>query len=149
MPTSATGKASGFTLVELMVVMVIVGLASAAVLLAIPGQDDAVRGEATALAARLVAARYLAIIGGRDVKVAIDSGGYAVQQRRGGDWQTPEGRALAAHRFSGKVTAQGDDEALLFDVTGMATPGRIDLASGNAGASITVDAAGAVMIDAP
>ena len=51
------GKARGFTLVELMVVLTILALAATAVVLTIPGEERSVRSEADRLAARLAAAR--------------------------------------------------------------------------------------------
>jgi general secretion pathway protein H len=55
MPISATGRArrqSGFTLVELLIVLTIVGLMSAAVVIAMPDQRGSLVSEAERFAAR-------------------------------------------------------------------------------------------------
>lgn len=155
MPILATGNpgrttAAGFTLVELMVVMVIVGLASAAVMLAMPRSSDRARTEARTLAARLVAARDLAIIGGRDVAVTIDADGYRITQRRNGGWQVADDRALQPYSWPDQlvVTTQiADGAVLLFDTTGLATPGKIRIDSDGASIGIDVDSVGKVAID--
>ena len=118
--TSATGTSeAGFTLVELVVVMVIIGITSAALLLTLPGPDARVRGAADRLAARAVAARDLAILTGETVTL---------------DSAAPAGTTLTTEP-AGPIT---------FDATGLATPARIVVTSGDAAASVTIDAAGGV-----
>jgi general secretion pathway protein H len=154
MPISATGdpprRAAGFTLVELMVVMVIVGLASAAVVLALPRRSDTARGEARTLAARLVAARDLAIIGGRDVAVTIDAKGYRISQRHRDGWHAAEGRALQPHLWPEALavtTEIADGDALRFDTTGLATPAKVRIDSDGSSIGISIDSIGRVAID--
>ncbi len=153
MPTSATGNsrpgadARGFTLVELMIVLVIVGLASATALLAIPDGSGRVGDDAEAFAARLVAARDLAIVGGRDVRVGIDAGGYGFAARAGDTWVPAGARALRPQRWSAGVAALASG-AVVFDTTGLATPADITLARGDTRAHVAVDAAGAVHVAA-
>ena len=101
MRTSATGTAEGFTLVELMVVLVIVGLVSAAVVLAMPDPRGALRGEALRLAARADAARERAMMDNRPVALVIRDQGY------GFEW-----RSEAEHRQSDQHLDQR--KALLF-----------------------------------
>lgn len=94
-PVSA-GQA-GFTLVELMVVLAIMGLAAAAVVLTMPSQDQNMRQEADRLAVRLAAVRDLAVVEGRGTAAVISPSGYWFEQRTRGEWQMLHGRAFAQH----------------------------------------------------
>ena len=79
-PCSGT-SANGFTLVELMVVLVIIGLVSAAVILTLPERGGSLFAEAERFAARAKAARDDAILDSRAATVAIGPGGYEVTRR--------------------------------------------------------------------
>lgn len=149
-PTSATGAERGFTLVELLVTMVILGLASAAVLLAIPDPRGSLREEGERLAARLAATRDAAIVGGREMAVRFDAAGYGFETRRGGRWLPADGRAFAARRWpeGTTVTTEPATTRITFDATGLATPTVVRLSRDGAAARVTVEAAGAVRIDA-
>src|SRR5687767_4668514 len=81
-------KQEGFTLIELMVVLVIFGLAAAAVVLAVPEAGGSINGEAERFAARAKAARDTAILESRAVALQIGRGGYEVARRDGGVWRT-------------------------------------------------------------
>src|SRR4051812_10272559 len=88
-------RRNGFTLVELMVVLVILGLATAAVVLSMPEQGGSVEAEAERFAARAKAARDEAIVQSRPVALTVDDGGYGFAQRRGGEWQAGARHAWA------------------------------------------------------
>ena len=150
-PTSATGAEAGFTLVELMVTLVILGLASTAVVMAIPDGSSVLREESERLAARLGAARDAAIVGGRDMAVRVDSAGYGFEQRRGGTWLPAGGAAFAPRRWpEGMAFIPGPNtpSRIVFDVTGLATPAVVQLQRDGQAWRVTVEAAGKVRIDA-
>jgi general secretion pathway protein H len=139
---------NGFTLIELMIVIVIIGLASAAVMLTGFGGPPPARKAAETLAARVVSARDLAIVSGEETALVIEEGGYRFEQR-GGDaaWQEvaggdrwPEGMAVSAEIEGGG--------RMRFDATGLATPGAVQLGAAGAGARVSVGAAGDVHVDA-
>ncbi len=147
----APPHAAGFTLVELMVVLVIIGLASSAALLALPDPRGAVRDDAEALAARLATARDLAIVSGRDMAVRFDAGGYDFAERRGAALVPATARALRPQRWGRDLVASSSIAGggpVVFDSTGLATAAEIRLRRDDASVRVSVDATGAVRVAA-
>jgi general secretion pathway protein H len=148
-PGDGTPPPNGFTLVELMVVLAIFALAAAAVVLTIPGEEQSVRSEAGRLAARLAAARDVAVIEGRSVAVNLAPSGYGFERRVGGAWQPLPGRAFEQRNWpAGLRFATGDGQGvarILFDRVGTSpTPQAVVLAGGDAREVIRVSATGEV-----
>jgi general secretion pathway protein H len=115
----------GFTLVELMVVLVILSLAATVVVLAMPETGGSLEAEAERFAARAKAARDSAIVEARPVALSIDAGGYAVARRPAGAWQP-----ISHHEWADGTQAQirGTLEGgTRFDSTGLAEPLRLIL----------------------
>ena len=79
MRISATGAEGGFTLVELLVVVAIIGLAGAAVVLAMPDPRGDLRQGAERFAARVSAARDRAVIEALDQVVWVSPSGYRIE----------------------------------------------------------------------
>lgn len=154
MPTS-TEKAEpchrerGFTLVELMVVIAIMALAATAVVLTIPGEERTVRSEADRLAARLAAARDVAVIEGRSVSVNFAPSGYGFERKIDGSWQPLPGRAFAQRGWPDGIRfVAGDGQAaahILFDRIGTSpNPQAVVLTGGDAREIVRVSATGEV-----
>jgi len=137
-------RRQGFTLVELMVVLVIIGLAATAVVLAMPEPGGSLAGEAERFAARAKAARDTAILESRAVAVQIGRGGYEVARRRAGAWQT-EARYDWAERTAPDL-AGGAPASIRFDSTGSAAPARVVLRRGGDQAVIDVTGDGDVHV---
>lgn len=135
--TSATGISdrrpdAGFTLVELMVAIVIIGIAAAAIVLTLPGNGDDVRRSAVRLAAHASAARDAAILTGRPVLFTPGAQG----------WQAgtaPPMRLPASQSLSAEPAGP-----IIFDPTGLASPARLVVRQGDASASVRISAAGAI-----
>lgn len=127
-PVSA-GQA-GFTLVELMVVLAIMGLAAAAVVLTLPSQDQNMRQEADRLAVRLAAVRDLAVVEGRGTAAVISPSGYWFEQRTRGEWNMLQGRAFSQHDWPQDIRIMVD---------GARSNGSVSGASGVSGVSGDLD----------
>ena len=87
---TATGfrpHTQGFTLVELMVVLFIVGLMGAAVMLTAPGEGDVLARDVDGLATRLVRAQEEAILGTRAIQVVVDAAGHRVERQDFDRWE--------------------------------------------------------------
>ena len=132
MPTSATGRAeareSGFTLVELLIVLTIVGLMSAAVVIAMPDQRGSLVSEAERFAARANAAQERAVMDARPMAVRVTDAGYGFDRRERGEWQALNAKPFADYSWSeGTRAAVGQQgiARIVFDTTGTAEPLRL------------------------
>lgn len=135
---------NGFTLVELMVVLVIIGLAGAAVMLSLPEAGGSLASEADRFAARAKAARDTAVIESRPVAVQLGRGGYAVAKREGGNWQT-EARYDWVERTVPDIGGQSE-ASIRFDSTGYAEPARVTLRRGEERMAIDIGGDGGVRV---
>jgi general secretion pathway protein H len=86
---------SGFTLIELMVVLFIIGLVAGAVVLSLPGDSAALSEDADRFAARIAAARDEAVVSARPIAVWIAPSGYGFDARQDRQWVPLNARTLA------------------------------------------------------
>lgn len=143
-------REAGFTLVELMVVLALIGLAAAAVILSMPPTGGGAMGQATRFAARVAALRDTAVIDGRPHGLWVTASGYGFERRSGGQWQPMEDGRLARADWAGgtAVSINGANQGrLAFDRVGLPTsPLRIDFTSSGTSASVLIDASGEVSV---
>ena len=153
---------AGFTLVEMMAVLVIVGLASALVVLTLPAPESDAEKSAERFAALVQRAAEEAVISGNVVGVRVDGAGYDFQRWRGGAWiampgfravQWPSGvivnvssDALSAERL--EVLDEEDAPPLIrFDSTGGSTPFRVQISRGQQRFVFEGDGGGGFMLE--
>jgi general secretion pathway protein H len=143
----------GFTLVELMVVITIIGLASAIAMWSMPDPRGRVLDEGLRFAARARAARDLAVVDAAPVSLWVTTGGYGFDRRVAGAWVPLAEKPLRVERWSDGTRAQiaeaGGRTRVTFDPTGIADRGiDIRLDRSGAAALVRIDATGEVRADA-
>ena len=133
----------GFSLIELMVVLVILGLATALVIVSIPSSSRNVFAEAQRLAARTHSARESAVIEARPHALRLARTGYALSRRVGREWHE-----TARFSLPEEVTiANTPDLAIRFEPTGLAQAARVVLEGGGRRVSVVVSPDGTVRVE--
>ncbi|MBO9685299.1 MAG: type II secretion system minor pseudopilin GspH [Mitsuaria chitosanitabida] len=108
--TSPRGRARGFTLIEVMVVLVIIGIATAAISLSIaPDPAAALRLDARELAQRLAAAQQEVRIDGRVIAWEARGDGYQFAR---GTWTAAPDSVVPVVTTAGELDRFDRDEAL-------------------------------------
>ena len=139
----------GFTLVELMVVIVLIGLASAAVVM-MARPTGGPRDEAEQLAARIAAVRDQSILQSRTMAVWVRPSGYGFETRSEGLWQPlSQARCASSEWRRGTPVQLGGarQTRIAFDSTGLpSTAASIGIRRGDALVTVALSATGDVRV---
>jgi type II secretion system protein H len=110
----ASHRDGGFSLVEIMVALFIMALASAMVVMAMPSRPDVLNAEADQFETMVTRAIDQAISRGQAQGIRVEKNAYTVYTRINGRWMPVE---AASHRASGGVTISvlGKSEAKSVD----------------------------------
>jgi len=141
----------GFTLVELMVVIAVLAVASAAVVLAMPDPRGRVRDAADRLAARARAAQEAAIVRSHPVGLWITPAGYGFEERLKNGWQPIGDKSFRVTEWPGGVAAlTRRRERIVYDPTGLADRDlAVVLARGGVETEVALGTDGSVRVNAP
>lgn len=149
--TAAPPAPAGFTLVELMVVLAILGLAGSAVALTLPDPGGRLDRQAERLGIHLVRAREEAILGTRMVELVAEPSGYRFGRQRFGGWQPLHEGPFAPVAWDAGVRPEFDHDpartSFRFDPVGGAQPQALVLGDGMRRLRVAVDGHGRVRID--
>ena len=104
-PAAAGGRVAGFTLLELMVVMVLIGIIFSFAVLSMRGDDVAelMEQEARRLETLLMLANDEAIVRGEELGVRFDEDGYEILVLALDGWQLPDDGLLKAYTLPADI----------------------------------------------
>ena len=151
-----TSSEAGFTLLEALMVLVIVGLLAGAAALATPAPSARAAAEAERLAARLVLARQDSVLRNRVVGLMMTDQGYGFGRLEAPGWAPIEDagplryRALPDAIEATLLEPEGQEGLAVpvrFDPLGAATPFAAEVEGGGAAFVVSVSAAGTVDVE--
>lgn len=147
-------NASGFTLTELLVVIFLIGLASTAVIVTLPGQGSTLRVDAERMAARIAASRDEAVLQSRPMAAWFRPSGYGFEQRSGGQWAPATGQSFQQVNWTNGTQIAAIDGSsrdrqtrMVFDQTGLpSAPVSLQLRNNAATLAVNISASGDVSV---
>lgn len=153
MPTYTPNKPhrqAGFTLVELMVVLFLIGLAASTVVLTVSSAARSSGTQAEQFAARIAALRDRAVVEGKPLAFWLRASGYGFERRNGTRWQAWDTKPFQTVNWQASMAANvagGRAMRIAFDANGLpSAPMDIVLTGDNRTYRVTMDAAGNVNV---
>lgn len=136
---------AGFSLVELMVALGVLGLLTAAVVLSLPPAGGSPATEASRFAARAAAVRDGAIVTGTPQRLWVAPSGYGVERRVEGEWRLDPAEQHDWAEGAG-VTLNGGGR-VTFDALGLPDQAlELAIARGDTRVTVRIDGAGSVTV---
>ncbi|WBH16291.1 GspH/FimT family pseudopilin [Sphingomonas radiodurans] len=132
-----------------MIVITVIGLASAAAVLAMPDPRGRLVDEGARFAVRVRAAHDAAVINGRPVSVWVTPAGYGFDERRAGQWIALAEKPLRVSQWGeGTQAIIGERARVTFDSTGMADRVlTVPLRRDRTRITVTIGADGSAQVD--
>ncbi len=163
MPTSPAGKtrknqSSGFTLVEVLAVLFIIGMMAAAVIVNMPKTEDPLRKQGELLATRISLAAQSGLVAQQSVGIILQEDGYEIVRYNNGLWETAavfsfgldSKPLLELRQNAGKVNLETAEKsgvpAIRYDSTGLGTPFELKLQNANSRYLITGNVDGTIIV---
>lgn len=147
--TANDDREAGFTLIELIVVLFIIGLAAAAVVVTAPGGQSRLRSEADALALRIAAARDQSVLQSHSIGIWLRPSGYGFERRSDGQWDALTTKPFKTVDWQPGTRIMGVDRQsrVVFDATGMPNaPTKIRLSHNDEAVTVDISASGEVNV---
>ncbi len=144
------GAEGGFTLIELMVVVTLIGLLAAAVVVNMPDPRGRLSQAGERFAARVAAARDRAVVSERPTGLYVSASGYGFESYADGRWEPMSDGPLAAQTWPDGVAVSAGGQAgarVAFDALGLPDqPVDVVLVREDERVTVALDASGGVVV---
>lgn len=131
-PMRARHSQTGFTLVEILIALAILGLATSVVVLNLPPSNQNVHREAQRFAARLIAASHEAITTGEVIGLDIGNNQYSFLRFRDRGWSKLQGRVFSTWSLDNNINVNAN----ILEAEGLSANNEIISGGGSIIASI-------------
>lgn len=150
MRSEALPSEAGFTLVELMLVLFLIGLTTTAVVMTVGSASRNAGSQAERFAARIAALRDRAVVESRPLAFWVRRSGYGFETRKGQRWQPLDAKAFATTDWRAPLAANvqgGRMIRIAFDANGLpSAPMEVLLSDGQRPFRVKLDESGSVNV---